>query len=336
MDFLKKTICTFVKRKFYMNDVCLIVPYFGKLPNTWHFYVDSLKRNPFLHLLLITDINLSGNLPHNIKVLNLGLKEFYSIVEDKLQVKIPEEVKTPYKICDLKPVLGYIFADKIINYKYWAFGDIDVVYGNLERFLKKPINENADVISFREDWISGAFTVIKNISLLNELFKSSLDFSKVLNTPDYCGFDECGAKYPFLKQGLTPDQINNLKLDNDIYCFTSLVHDFHNKKQIKLFTHFYIKESLPWGEVIDFRNGKIIGAEIGFQYIEYALYHFLHYKNKKHHHIPSWREIPEYYYIAQTGIYSQKSFKYYYFLAVYRLVKGRAIKFFEKIFINNK
>ena len=190
-----------------MKKILKIIPYFGKLPSMWFLYLDSLRRNDFLQVLFITDIKIEHELPKNITILNCSFDDFYKKVEEKLQLKI--EAKIPYKICELKPALGYIFSEYLKDYEYWAYGDIDLIYGNLPRFLKKPFAENADIISFREDWLSGAFTIVKNIPQLNELFLQSPDFKKVLNNPKYQNFDECGKKYGKLREGFTPEEAFN-------------------------------------------------------------------------------------------------------------------------------
>lgn len=309
-----------------MKRILLIIPYFGRLPAIWSFYLDSLKRNPLLHLLFITDNIINEKLPGNISILQFSLHEFYQFVEDKLKLSIPESAKRSYKICELKPTFGYLFSDYLKDYEYWAFGDIDLIYGHLPRFLKQPFEENADVISFREDWISGAFTVVKNCKLLNELFFQSPDFYDILKNPVYQFFDECGKKFEYLKYGMSPDEAYKLNIENDILCWTTLVHRLAEKKQINLFIRHYIKESLPHGEIIEFRNGRIVGAEYGVHLLEYAIYHFLHYKNSYSHVIPSWQEIPDFYHISLTGIYAQNQMKCYYWINKFRYFRGSLMK----------
>ena len=42
---------------------------------------------------------------------------------------------TSQKIKDLKPMHGLVFRELLASYSHWAFGDVDVVYGSLKRFL---------------------------------------------------------------------------------------------------------------------------------------------------------------------------------------------------------
>lgn len=47
----------------------------------------------------------------------------------------------------LKPMLGYVFEKYILEYSHWAWADMDMVYGNLRKFLSAPLVEGYDIIS---------------------------------------------------------------------------------------------------------------------------------------------------------------------------------------------
>ncbi len=308
-----------------MKKISLLIPYFGSLPPMWPFYLESLRRNEFITLHFLTDINIQGNTPDNLKVVKISLHEFFARAESRLNIKIKAQI--PYKICELKPLMAFLFPELVKGFKYWAYGDIDLIYGNLPRFLKKGFAEDADVISFREDWLSGAFTVLKNRDDLNQLALQSPDLANILNNPKCQNFDECGRKYGYLRDGYTPEEAFALNISNDILDWSTLVHRMAAEKKIKLFLREYIKESLPWGEIIDYRNGKIIAAEA----TEYAIYHFVHHKRFKCHVIPQLKQIPDYYYISPTGIYTKSMLKHYHKISRYRKIKGRLQEFFKRL-----
>ena len=50
-------------------------------------------------------------------------------------------------ISQLKPMLGYVFEDYIQEYSHWAWADMDMILGNLTKFLGRPLAEKYDVIS---------------------------------------------------------------------------------------------------------------------------------------------------------------------------------------------
>ena len=50
-------------------------------------------------------------------------------------------------LSQLKPMLGYVFQDFIDEYSHWAWADMDMIMGNLTKFLVRPLAEGYDVIS---------------------------------------------------------------------------------------------------------------------------------------------------------------------------------------------
>ena len=40
----------------------------------------------------------------------------------------------PYKLCDLKPAYGHIHERDIAGYRFFGYGDIDIVYGQISDF----------------------------------------------------------------------------------------------------------------------------------------------------------------------------------------------------------
>jgi hypothetical protein len=50
-------------------------------------------------------------------------------------------------IARLKPMLGYVVQDYIEEYSHWAWADMDLILGNLTKFLGRPLAEGYDVIS---------------------------------------------------------------------------------------------------------------------------------------------------------------------------------------------
>jgi hypothetical protein len=292
------------------NKIIKIVPYFGKLPKFWTFYLHSLeKQSEYIDLLFVTDIDLSKEtLPQNVKIINYSLEEYFKLIEGKFDLNI--SYRKAYKSCDFKPMLGYIFSEEIKSYSHWAFGDIDIIFGHLHRYLKKPLEDGYDVITFREDWVSGAFTVIKNTQQNNELFKDSPDYKEVLLSNRSFAFDECCSKYSYLREGYTTEEVYNMKLKNDIVCFSTVVSRAAQSCKIRLYMRYYVKESLPFNEILEYKHGKIIGG--GSQ--EFALYHFVYQKKFKKNIVLVWKNIPDYYLITTTGLYTKAQFKYGYAL----------------------
>jgi hypothetical protein len=112
--------------------------------------LESLRRNPSIHyqfIHLFPDDNMTSErtplkaLVDNMKVTNfnitaLNYSSFSSLVEDKLKIRINFNETWYYKLCDFKPTLAYLFPELADEerYKYWAYADIDMIWGNTSRF----------------------------------------------------------------------------------------------------------------------------------------------------------------------------------------------------------
>lgn len=96
-----------------------------------------------------------------------------------------------YKICDYKPMFGVVFSEYLNGFDYWGYCDIDMVIGDLEKFLSVESLDGADVISGTQT-ISGYMTVYKNNPIVNHLFQKSPDFLRVINSAQNFVFDEHG------------------------------------------------------------------------------------------------------------------------------------------------
>ncbi|WP_333486766.1 DUF6625 family protein, partial [Phocaeicola plebeius] len=136
-----------------MKSIIIIIPYFGKLPTLFPFWLQSALNNPTIDFLFITDANIQPM--QNIKVIN----KTFSLLKEEIQSKFNFEIKleTPYKLCDFKPAYGYIFNEQIKGYDFWGFGDIDLIYGNIRNFINDTILNQYSVIS---GW--GHLTLYKN------------------------------------------------------------------------------------------------------------------------------------------------------------------------------
>lgn len=176
-----------------MNKIVLIIPFYGKFPNYFSTWLKSVEHLAgFIDFLLITDIDTySYTLPASLKVVNLTFKELQKRATDR-GIKPPTH---PYKLCDFKPVYGFLFEDMITQYLYWGYCDVDTVMGDVQSYLEKIEYTKYDRVGEK-----GHFTIYKNNQQCRELFKSkacaqesrSYDFDFVTRTTYACHFDEEG------------------------------------------------------------------------------------------------------------------------------------------------
>lgn len=170
------------------NKVALLIPYFGTLPNYFSLWRKSAEANKKFDFLFFTDCFVKSST--NIKVVSMKFSDLKKRISELFPFKI--KCKTPYKLCDYKPVYGLIFKDYIKEYDFWGFCDIDLILGDLSKSITDEILDNSDKIFFH-----GHFSLFRNSDKMNSLFKNKypnvLDYKYAFRTNYSCHFDESGT-----------------------------------------------------------------------------------------------------------------------------------------------
>jgi len=191
----------------WYNDTARNVSASTSLPASWPYWLASAATNAAIaDFLLVHDPSVSpaifGELPSNVKstVVPDLQGAFREVLRDtargnggsnKLDGRKPanmamQDARARLKDVDsqcikgFKPLLGHAFAGLLVPYSHWAFGDVDVVYGDLRRFLTPSVLQR-DVVSFRQPnlcsrtsrtvW-AGQLTVFRNNAWARLLYRS--------------------------------------------------------------------------------------------------------------------------------------------------------------------
>lgn len=171
------------------SSICLIVVYFGKLPNYFQLWLNSCRYNSTINFLLFIDDKTCYDVPQNVKIIYSNLISIKDMAKQKFDFDISLEYS--YKLCDYKPVYGLIFEEYLKDYDYWGYCDIDTIFGNLRKFLDEDIIKQYDKI-----YSAGHFTIYKNDYKNKNAFKYVKDengeflYEKVFSTNSSFYFDE--------------------------------------------------------------------------------------------------------------------------------------------------
>ena len=106
------------------------------------------------------------NFSKNITIVYQTFSEFKKLIESRLGQKI--SLENPYKLCDYKPIYGYVLYEQIKQYEYWGYCDCDLIWGNLYPFIEPLIEKNYDKV-----FASGHLTLYRNTQENNELFRTA-------------------------------------------------------------------------------------------------------------------------------------------------------------------
>lgn len=172
-----------------MKSIIIIIPYFGTLPNYFPLWLKSVEKNLDVNFLLITDDHFKYNYPSNVKVI---YSEFECIKKRAREIFDFEiKLKSPYKLCEYKPFYNLIFEEEVKDYDFWGFCDIDLIFGNIRKFLTDDILEKYDKIYTR-----GHMTLFKNNKKINNIImdhqisRDYYNYKEALTTNYICHFDE--------------------------------------------------------------------------------------------------------------------------------------------------
>jgi hypothetical protein len=166
----------------------IICSYFGRWPPWINFFVESCKWNPDVCWRFYTDCGEPANKAANIEYVPISFADYKAFVSARLGCRFdPPEA---YKLCDLRPALGFIHEQDVADYSFFGYGDVDVIFGNISQFYDPERLSAFDVISTHPERISGHFAVFRNRPEIRCAFERIENFRSLLQLSDCVGLDE--------------------------------------------------------------------------------------------------------------------------------------------------
>ena len=252
-----------------MHKIAFIIPYYGKFPSFFQFFLNSCKPNHEIDWYIFSDIDITEfELPDNVKYINMNFNELRILVQSKFDFKI--SLNTPYKLCDYKPAYGYIFEEYLKGYDFWGYCDIDLLFGDLSKFITEDI-----LITYDRIGHLGHCALYRNTKLTNTLFMQEINgimrYRQVFSTDSICIFDEWGinsinsiAFANDIKLLLWSDFFDVYPYDNNFKNATSIINTNNMTCTTK-------QDAMP--SVITYENGKLFSHALLRPMKEHAYVH---------------------------------------------------------------
>ncbi len=139
-------------------------PYFGKLPINFNLWIKSCSYNKDFKFVVFTNDCVNCSIPKNVEIINLSFDEFKKIIQEKFD--FPIALDNPYKLCDFKPVYGFVFSKMVRGYEYWGHCDMDLIFGDITKYFPSNIEDYAKISYL------GHFCMYKNNNTINQMFKN--------------------------------------------------------------------------------------------------------------------------------------------------------------------
>ena len=185
-----------------------LIPYFGRWPAWMPFFVETARWNPTIDWYFYTDCGPLTNCPSNVRVFSTTFPAYCEKVSNVLGVDF--KPTSPYKLCDLKPAYGYLHQDDLKEIDFWAFGDIDVVLGDLRAYFTDERLAKKDVFSTHARRISGHMCLIRNKPELNELFMRIPNWKELFQKNRHLALDEGAFTRLFLRHKNLPAYVASI------------------------------------------------------------------------------------------------------------------------------
>jgi hypothetical protein len=171
----------------------VIALYFGQLPPYFQLTLQSMAHNADVDWLLITD-STAPDLPPNVTRLQTTFADFCARIQKHFPFTV--NIPRPYKIVDFRPAFGELLEEYVLEYDFWGHCDLDLLFGDIRRFLTEDITDNYDKLLMR-----GAFSMYRNTPEVNSWYRNSafgVDYRDVFASPNTCAFDEWSGIYKIL------------------------------------------------------------------------------------------------------------------------------------------
>lgn len=168
-------------------EITVLIPWFGEWPFWLPFYLESCRANPRVRWVLYTDSPVPEDCPENVHIRQMSFDDYKRLVSQRLGIAF--NPRSPYKLCDLKPALGYLHADELGDSRFFAFSDIDLVYGDLLGYFGE-LMQRYDCISTHANRISGHFCLLRNKPRMRRAFMRIPEWRGLLEDPEHRFMDE--------------------------------------------------------------------------------------------------------------------------------------------------
>lgn len=123
--------------------IAVIMTWFGKLPDYFPFWLKSAEANDTIDFICICDQEISSDAT-NIKVICTTMQDEVANYERVLNRRVV--MRTPYKFCDCRAFFGILYADLLKGYDFWGYCDIDLVFGDIRKFVTDDVLKSHDRI----------------------------------------------------------------------------------------------------------------------------------------------------------------------------------------------
>lgn len=116
------------------SPLLVMIVFFGQLPPWLPLTLHSMAANERVRFVVVSDAVPPAVLPPNVAFEHIT----YEAMQARLSGMTGMQVAYPntYKANDIKPLLPALYPKLVEGYRWWAWADLDVVFGDLMRYFQ--------------------------------------------------------------------------------------------------------------------------------------------------------------------------------------------------------
>ena len=174
-----------------LSSIALINVWIGELPDYFGPWLVTACGNPTIDFYIFTNATDIPRVPENVHIVNCNFDEVRARMQKIFD--FPISLDEPQKLCDYKPAYGEAFGDYLEDYDFWGHCDIDLIWGNIRKFITEDILNRYERILGR-----GHLTIMKNNPIVNAYYRTltlegAVDWRDVYSCTEIYAFDEYAA-----------------------------------------------------------------------------------------------------------------------------------------------
>jgi len=281
-----------------MKSIIVFIDYFGKWPTWIDVFLASCAANSTINWCFHTDCPIPSDAPDNVTFVPISFRDYCDYVSKRLGVSFYP--RSPYNICNLKPLFGFIHERLVEGYDFFGFGDLDVIYGDLRSIYDDKILSH-NVISSHSGICSGHFALIRNERWLREAFRHLRGWEERLESQDEVQWHETLDEARFTAISNPHKHIRNT-FARRFNTFAPEPGYYENNYFVEQWSTPFTPK--PWidgsanhPDVWYWRNGVLYNNKDGERTFLYL--HFMNFKSKRwvneelYGSAPTWESLPQ-------------------------------------------
>lgn len=174
-----------------MKKIAYVIPYFGRFPQQFNLWLISCYKNPTIDWIIFTDDERKFSYPKNVKVYYCTFEQIVERIQKNFDFEIV--LNRPWKLCEYRPAYGEIFSAELKGYDFWGHCDIDLIWGDIRKFITDDILKRYDKIGFQ-----GHSTLYRNTPQVNKRYRANISglisYKEAFTQEEGLCFDEGGIE----------------------------------------------------------------------------------------------------------------------------------------------